>query len=341
MATFRIRENDLHIPDKGGKVTSVCFLEGGRLAIGSLDTMVQVWETNDDFRTNINFQRSLNGHTAPVSHLCMLSEGRLASASHDKTVRIWDANGECLHILEHSNVVTSICAINDTHLVSASWDNETHNCLSLWNLTKTDKPEYMLDGHGNPVMSVCSLGGEQFASGSVDNTVRVWNADGKKSLRVLEGHIDSVTSVCWLGDRRLASASGDTTVRVWNADSGECLRVLQGHTAWVMSVCVVSNVLLVSTSADGTAWVWDPGNERPLQQVINPAVFGFTRRMEKVFNLSNGHLAFICSDYTVRFWELYQQDFPIATGGYRTKRRRMKKPYKKKKGKSRTLKRLT
>ena len=299
MATFRIVENDLLIPGNGVEVTSVCVLEGGRLAV-SLDTMVHVWETHDNFKT-FTFQRSLEGHTEPVSHLCMLSKGRLASASRDNTVRIWDASGECLHILEHSNVVTSICAINDTHLVSASWDNGTHKCLSLWNLKKTDKPEvqYMLEGHGNAVMSVCSLGGEQFASGSLDHTVRVWNAD-----------------------------------------SGECLQVLEGHTASVMSVCVVSSVLLVSTSADGRAWVWNPSNGA-LQQVIDPANFGFPWRMVKVFNLFNGHLAFICNDKIVRFWELHQDGFPIATGGYRTKRRRMKKPYKKKKGKSRTLKRLT
>ena len=339
METSRIVENNVVIPGNTERINSVCVLEGGRLAIGSSNNMVHVWKTNDDFRTTIKFQRSLKGHTAPVSHLCMLSKGRLASASRDKTVRIWDANGECLQILEHSNFVTSICAINDTHLVSASWDNQTRNCLLLWNFN-TGEPKNILDGHGNPVMSVCSLGDQQFASGSVDKTVRVWNADSGECLQVLKGHIDSVTSVCWLGDRRLASASGDRTVRVWNADSGECLGVLEGHTAWVTSVCVVSNVLLVSTSADGTAWVWDARNGAP-RQVIDPAVFGFTRRMEKVFNLFNGHLAFICSDNTVRFWELHNEDFPIATGGYRTKRRRMKKPYKNKKARRRTRKCLT
>jgi len=343
MASSRIERNNLVISDITGRIISVCVLEGGRLAIGSSDNMVHVWKTNDDFRTTIEFQDSLKGHTAPVSHLCKLSKGRLASASHDKTVRIWDANGKCLRTLKHNNDVTSICAIDDTHLVSASWNDETRHCLVLWNFD-TGKNEKMLNGHGNSVMSVCSLGGQQFASGSQDDTVRVWNADSGECLQVLKGHTSEVTSVCWLGDRRLASASGDTTVRVWNADSGECLRVLEEHTRDVTSVCVVNNFLLVSTSEDGTVRVWD-ADARDGQfasiQVIVPANFGFPWLMQGVFNLFHGHLAFICSDNAVRFWQLKQQGLPIATGGYRTKRRRMKKPYKNKKARRRTRKCLT
>lgn len=339
MASLTIEETDLDIPYKGGKVTSVCLLEGGRLAIGSLDTMVQVWETNDDFRTNINFQRSLNGHTAPVSHLCMLSERRLASASQDKTVRIWDASGKCLHILEHSNVVTSICAIDDTHLVSASWDNQTGNCLVLWNFV-TGETKNMLDGHRKPVMSVCSLGDQQFASGSLDHTVWVWNADNGKCLQVLEGHTDGVTSVCALGDGRIVSGSVDKTLRVWDSASGACRHVLRGHTEWVTSVCVVSNLLIVSTSEDTTVRVWDARDGRSIQ-VISPEDVWPGLWMQKVFDLFHGNLAFIYSDNTVHFWQLKQQGFRIATGGYRTKRRRMKKPYKNKKARRRTRKCLT
>jgi WD40 repeat protein len=338
METLGIVENNLVIPGNTTTVTSVCVLEEGRLAIGSSDTMVQVWKTNDDFRTTINLQRSLKGHTARVSHLCMLSKGLLASASDDNTVRIWDANGECLHVLEHTNVVTSICAINDMHLVSACWEYDTDNCLLLWNF-ETGELVKILNGHTGFVMSVCSLGDGHIASGSLDHTVRVWDSSGV-CLLLLEGHASYVTSVCSLGDGLLASASGDTTVRVWNAGSGECMHVLEGHTARVTSVCGVSNLLLVSTSLDKTVWVWDARNGAPIQ-VINPEFVGFPWWMQQVFNLFNGHLAFICSDNTVRFWELYQQGFPIATGGYRTKRKRMKKPYKKKKGKSRTRKRLT
>src|SRR5207302_1242676 len=70
--------------------------------------------------------------------------------------------------------------------------------------------------------------GRRFASGSEDNTVRVWDAESGEELAVLRGHERSIQSVCFSPDGRcIASASDDETIRIWDAHNGHALRVLR------------------------------------------------------------------------------------------------------------------
>ena len=59
------------------------------------------------------------------------------------------------------------------------------------------------------------------ASGGVDGTVRLWNADRTQALVTLEGHTGSVNSVALSADGRVvASGSLDASIRVWETEGG-------------------------------------------------------------------------------------------------------------------------
>ena len=94
-----------------------------------------------------------------------------------------------------------------------------------------------------------------------DKTVRLWEVESGRCLRVLEGHTVSVWSVAWSPDGRHAlSGSEDKTVRLWEVASGRCLRVLEGHTASVWSVAwSPDGQHALSGAEDKTVRLWEVG----------------------------------------------------------------------------------
>ena len=75
-----------------------------------------------------------------------------------------------------------------------------------------------LTGHTSSVYSIAySPDGQTLSSGSLDETIRLWDVSTGEHLRTLEGHTDNVNSVVFSPDgQTLVSGSSDGTVLLWD-----------------------------------------------------------------------------------------------------------------------------
>ena len=223
-------------------VTSVAWSADGKLASGSTDETVIIW----DLKTGQPGQ-TLKGHTPPVTSVAWSLDGQLASGSYDDTVIIWDLKtgrpGQTLK--GHKSPVYSVAWSADGQLASGSSDNT----VIIWDL-KTGQPGQTLKGHTNSVNSVAWSADGQLASGSDDDTVIIWDLKTGQPGQILKGHTSTVASVAWSADGQLASGSWDDTVIIWDLKTGQPGQTLKGHTNSVTSVAWSADGQLASGSWD-------------------------------------------------------------------------------------------
>ena len=74
-----------------------------------------------------------------------------------------------------------------------------------------------LEGHLGEVLSVSySPDGTKIISGSLDNTIKIWNANTGESLKTLVRDLSFVFSVAYSPDgTKIISGSDDTTIKIW------------------------------------------------------------------------------------------------------------------------------
>jgi WD40 repeat protein len=163
-----------------------------------------------------------------------------------------------------------------------------------------------LTGHSDCLDSVAySPDGRYLASGSRDNTIKIWEVATGKELRTLTGHSSSVLSVVYSPDGRyLASGSDDNTIKIWEVATGKELRTLTGHSESVDSVVYSPDGrYLASGSDDNTIKIWEVATGKELRTLT-----GHSESVDSVVYSPDGrYLASGSYDNTIKIWE-------VATG---------------------------
>ncbi|KAI8338308.1 quinon protein alcohol dehydrogenase-like superfamily [Choanephora cucurbitarum] len=231
------------------------------MASGSTDHTIRVW----------NFSAgeccTLTGHTEWVNSVRFCQEGTvLISSSDDSTICIWDVQKRtCLRSLK-GHVGQVQLAVPSPKGFKHRLTEEEQRIYDTSNLpqlepgcapnrrnsltkraVKTQPSNSQANLSDNPII----------VSGSLDNTIKIWDMRAGACIRTLFGHVEGVWSLAY-DTLRIVSGSHDKTVRVWDLGSGRCMHALEGHSGPVTAVAL-SDTKIVSTSDDGDIRIWDFG----------------------------------------------------------------------------------
>ncbi|RAP30725.1 hypothetical protein DID76_03365 [Candidatus Marinamargulisbacteria bacterium SCGC AG-414-C22] len=281
-------------------VTALTYLGDDKVASGSLDNMVKIW----DSRTGHDLQTFSCGHH--VYALTPLGADKLASGLGDNSVKIWDLKNpkEYKSLEGHMNKVYALAHLGSDTLASGSADNK----VKIWNLEtgqiikilgekKGGRKGQRSNGHTNCVYALTPLGPRQLASGSKDTAIKIWDFHTGKELKTLAGHSRSVRALTHLGAGQLASGSNDTTVKIWDRRTGKATQTLTGHRSGVLALTHLGADQLASGSSDKTVKIWDRRTGKAIQDLTDHA-----NCVRALTYLGRGQLASGSTDKTVKIW---------------------------------------
>ncbi|WP_433700197.1 WD40 repeat domain-containing serine/threonine protein kinase [Nocardiopsis sp. CA-288880] len=163
------------------------------------------------------------------------------------------------------------------------------------------EPSTTLNGHEDFVWSVAfSPDGSLLATGSTDETARLWDTNTGEHITTLEGHEGNVTSVAFSPDGNLLATGGDdNTVRLWDTNSGEHTTTLEEHEGNVTSVAFSPDGNLLATGSGGTARLWNTNTGEH-----TTTLEGHEGNVTSVaFSPDGNLLATGSDDHTVRLWD--------------------------------------
>ncbi|CCA72922.1 related to WD40-repeat protein (notchless protein) [Serendipita indica DSM 11827] len=138
--------------------------------------------------------------------------------------------------------------------------------------TFRELPRTLLGHQGSVTAVSFSPDGTRIVSGSLDRTIRQWDAETGQPLgEPLQGHEYSVNAVAFSPDgTRIVSGSSDSTIRQWDAETGQPSgEPLQGHEYSVNAVAFSPDgTRIISGSWDSTIRQWDAETGQPLGEPL-------------------------------------------------------------------------
>jgi WD40 repeat protein len=111
---------------------------------------------------------------------------------------------------------------------------------------------YEFQGHSDNVLCLTINNNDCLATGSLDQTIKIWSISEVKLKQTLTGHGKGVWCLQFITDFLLCSGSYDSTLKIWNLKDSTCSRTLYSHSGPIWALCKQDN-LIVSASQDTTA----------------------------------------------------------------------------------------
>mgnify|MGYP000610343917 CR=1 FL=1 len=175
----------------------------------------------------LNVLRSINLSPQNIRSIAVNSkQNEVAVGSSDQMIRILDLENFVIkhEFLAHENSVFAV-KFHDELPVLLSTGRDAK--IKVWDLDNKYSEVEKIAAHMYAVHDLANApSGNYFASSSMDKTLKIWDAQRMKLLKVIDkarhgGHTSSVNKLLWMEyNNWLVSCSDDRTISIWEIDFG-------------------------------------------------------------------------------------------------------------------------
>jgi WD40 repeat protein len=199
----------------------------------------------------------------PMSY--SLDGKQIASGSSDGTIKIW--NLEKKEIYKEQPLENKTSEEPPKNILDIKYgkdilvySNNKENIIKIWDI-KTSGFAPPLEGHTQIINSISfnPKNHNSLASGSRDETVKIWDLASKKAIFTSEKQKDQIRKIVFSPDGKLlAAAIQNGEIKVWDVDKQEEKYAIRAHEKPVISLIFSPNgEILASGSEDNSIKFWN------------------------------------------------------------------------------------
>ena len=275
----------------------------GRLlaSVAKKDFTIRLWDTSTGALKGL-----LHGHLHEIESIMFSPNGGyLVSLSSDNTTRLWDsATGASTGIIDcdrrfytgSMTCLTSSAFSPDGGLlaVSSAGDIQLRNPV-------TCALHGTLKGHIDFIGAIqFSPNGHLLATGSDDQTIRLWDVATEASHKKPDGLSDTIFSIVLSPCHHMFASGSLDTIRLWDSATGALRCSLEVQTCSVRALTFSpDSQTLASGYSDGTLRLWDPatGASRITLEGHKTGISALS------FSPDGRTLASACESQTIILWD--------------------------------------